>query len=677
MKLQLTNKFLHRVRIHGGEFDSSARAMNRAGEKDTLITYERALEAQADLRKFRGSTIERKHMSTKTTFKRVALVAVAALGLGVLATAPSQATVQASSLTLSSATSTQLTNETSTASAAVATLSFLASDVADTVTVTAYLMSAPAGNTKSPVLQVSDTATSAVVRDAAAGGDALAIGAEVTDQTISVNSRTNAATAVTAKLKVYMNSATVAGTYVVKLVPSVAGGGGVIDTTGVTLTITVSTNPATDTVAASATSIIVAAADTTTATDVAVTASKTSSQSAEVAYIKVGLLNAAGVATTGESYSATIAGPGLLGSNALTSSYTDANLGRAITVQAGHVVAVYPDGSSGVSTITISSAAGKVLATETITFFGAPATITATAAKAVIGVGSGLADVLSVIVKDASGTLVSNLTSFGVVSSDTTKISTVYATAVGAGKYTASTGVYLIPVTSVAAGSANLTVTTNTSSADTTGVSAAPVAVRVGSITPAKVTVTTDKSSYAPGEKAIITVALADATGLDLVSGETYTAIFATGGITSSYTLSGATITGTGVVSYVAGGKTYEVFMPVTEGDVKLSWTTGSTASGTNTGLATANQAVAGSITVAVSSVASAAALDAANEATDAANAATDAALAAADAADAATAAAEDASAAVAALAKSVNTALNNLKKQITALTKLVNKLLK
>jgi hypothetical protein len=84
VKLQLINKFLHRVRIHGGEFDSSARAMNRAGEKDTLITYERALEAQADLRKFRGSTIERKQMSTKTTFKRVALVAVAALGLGVL-----------------------------------------------------------------------------------------------------------------------------------------------------------------------------------------------------------------------------------------------------------------------------------------------------------------------------------------------------------------------------------------------------------------------------------------------------------------------------------------------------------------------------------------------------------------------------------------------------------------
>jgi hypothetical protein len=617
-------------------------------------------------------------MSTKTTFKRVALVAVAALGLGVLATVPSQATVQASSLTLSAATSTQLTNETSTASAAVATLSFLASDLGDTVTVTAYLMSAPAGSTAVPVMQVSDTATSAVVRDDAAGGTPLAIGAEETDQTLSFNARTNAATAVTAKVKVYMNSATVAGAYVVKLVPSVAGGGGVIDTTGVTLTITVSTNPATDTVAASATSIITTAADTSTTTDVAVTASKTASTTTEVAYIKVGLLNAAGVATTGESYTATVSGPGLLGSNALTATYAgDANQGRAITVQAGHVVAVYPDGSSGVSTITISSAAGKVLATEKLTFFGTATKIVTTVKKTVIGGTTSVDDVLSIVVTDDAGTNVSNLTTVNIVSSDVTKIAGAYTSA--SATYSTTTGAYLVPLTPVAAGSANITVTTKASATATTGVDAAAVAVRVGSKTPASVTVTTDKASYAPGEKAVITVALADATALDLVSGETYTAIFATGGITSSYTLGSgsADITGTGVVSYAAAGKTYEVFMPVTEGDVKFSWTTGSVASGAGTGLATANQAVAGSITVSVTSAQSAAAVDAANEATDAANAATDAALAAADAADAATAAAEDASAAVATLAKSVNTALNNLKKQITALTALVNKLLK
>jgi hypothetical protein len=231
-----------------------------------------------------------------------------------------------------------------------------------------------------------------------------------------------------------------------------------------------------------------------------------------------------------------------------------------------------------------------------------------------------------------------------------------------------------VTVNGVAAGSAALTATTKASAAATTGVdAAAAVTVRVGSITPASVSVTTDKTSYAPGEKATITVVLKDADGLTLADHATaYTNIWATGGIVSSYTLGAGSdsITGTSVLDFASQKKDYTVYMPVTEGDVTFKWTTG-------TGLATANQGKEGSLTVAVSSTGTAAALDAANEATDAANAATDAALAAADAADAATAAAEDASAAVAALAKSVNTALNNLKKQITALTKLVNKLLK
>jgi trimeric autotransporter adhesin len=90
--------FLRRVRIHGGEFDSSARAMNRVSEKGSLMTYEKAVLVQAELRIVRGSTNERKHMSTKTTFRRVALVAVAALGLGVLSVAP-QASAAATAVT--------------------------------------------------------------------------------------------------------------------------------------------------------------------------------------------------------------------------------------------------------------------------------------------------------------------------------------------------------------------------------------------------------------------------------------------------------------------------------------------------------------------------------------------------------------------------------------------------
>jgi hypothetical protein len=612
-------------------------------------------------------------MSTKTTFKRVALVAVAALGLGVLASVPSQATVSANSLTLSSATSTQLTDETSTASAAVATLSFLNTNAADTVSVTAYLMSAPAGNTKSPVLQVSETSSAIVATTVARLGTNIEPkGSEITGQVAYVAGSADLAN-VTAKFKVYMNSATVAGTYVVKLVPAVAGGGGVIDTTGVTLTITVSTNPATDKVAASATSILTTAADTTTATDATVTWPKAASTANEAAVIKVGLLNAAGVATVGESYTATIAGPGLLASQTLDSDLEAAAKGRAITVKAGDVVTVYPDGASGVATITISSAAGKVLATETVTFYGDATAATATVVKPIISATSGQNAIL-VNMKDAAGTAVTQATVFYVSSSDTTKISGAY-TATSSITYSSTNGTlgagYLIPLTGVAAGTANITVGTKSSATATTGVDAAAVAVRVGSETPASVTVTTDKASYIPGEKATITVVVKDKDGLALAD-KTYLNIFATGGIVANYTLGAGsdTTTASSVDAFASGVKTFTVYMPITESDVKFTWTTGSN-------LATANQAVEGSLTVNVSSASGAAAIDAANEATDAANAATDAALAAADAADAATAAAEDASAAVAKLAKSVNTALANLKKQITSLTALVNKLLK
>ena len=77
-------KFLRRVRIHGGECGAVARALHH--EVKDLSLY------QADLEKSSRSTIERKSMSTKTTFKRIALVAVASLGLGLFtAVAPATA----------------------------------------------------------------------------------------------------------------------------------------------------------------------------------------------------------------------------------------------------------------------------------------------------------------------------------------------------------------------------------------------------------------------------------------------------------------------------------------------------------------------------------------------------------------------------------------------------------
>jgi len=69
-------KFLRRVRIHGGECGAVARALHHKVKGLSLY--------QADSGKALGSTHERKQMSTKTTLKRIALVAVSALSFGML-----------------------------------------------------------------------------------------------------------------------------------------------------------------------------------------------------------------------------------------------------------------------------------------------------------------------------------------------------------------------------------------------------------------------------------------------------------------------------------------------------------------------------------------------------------------------------------------------------------------
>jgi hypothetical protein len=607
-----------------------------------------------------------------TSIKRIALVAVAALGLGVVSVAPSSAMTFSDSLALSAATSTQLTSETATASSAVATLTFLSSHADDSMSVVATLVSGPAGNTALPYLLLSETtsAEAKVGTDVLTSTDTTGVAAGTVVK-VAPKATTFPVNA-TAKFKVFMNAPTKVGTYVVKITPAVLTGGGTLAGAAQTLTITVTQNAATDTVAASATSFLNAGETNSATADVTVTGSKTASTSAAAGVIKVSLKNANGNAVTAESFTATISGPGLLGSGPFGAGTTldDAVVakGRALTVKNGDVVAVFPDGTSGVATVTIGSAAGVILATETLTFFGDAAKIVTTVKKAVIGGTTEVAGVLSIVVTDAAGVSVSNLTSVNVVSSDATKIAGAY-TAATLGAYSTTTGAYLVPLTPVAAGSANITVTTKASATATTGVSADAVSVRVGSSTPASVSVTTDKSSYAPGEKATISVILKDAAGLVLADGD-YTSIFATGGIVGSYTINGDTTTATSVLGFASGTKDYTVYLPVTEGDVKFSWTTG-------TGLATANQAVAGSVTVSVSSAGTSAAIDAANEASQAASDATDAALAAADAADAATTKAQEAVDAVATLSAQVSKLITALKAQITTLTNLVIKIQK
>jgi flagellin-like hook-associated protein FlgL len=176
---------------------------------------------------------------------------------------------------------------------------------------------------------------------------------------------------------------------------------------------------------------------------------------------------------------------------------------------------------------------------------------------------------------------------------------------------------------------------------------------------------TTNKATYEPGERMIITYKALDASGNKVYDG------VATGTPNASKSVQG--LAGgefvNGELIYGDGASTEFQYAPTVSGPFTLTLVTGTATGATISGTATVGDDAA--------TTAAAAAGDAAAEATDAANAATDAANAAAEAADAATAAAQDAADAVAALSTSVSAMVDALRKQITSLTNLVIKIQK
>ena len=577
------------IRISRGERDASARATH----------------LEAAFEKYSKTTIERKQMSTTTNFKRIALVAVAALGLGVLSSVPSKAVVNSDALTLSAATAAQTTAETVTATNPTVTVSGLVGATADSITIVASLVSGPAGNTALPYLQLTETSTS-VVNETEAVADAynnqyLSFVNPNTTVSVSVKGSTVPA-AISAKFKIFLGTSTtaaptVAGTYVVKITPTVSAGS-TLNATAQTLTITVTAAPALDTAAAAATSTsVISIGDTVTTTngdnaiDDVVYAPKGSTTAANAtirALIKVTQKNAAGLTAASESMTAVVSGPGVIAKATPAASYTATNAGaRALTVKNGDVIAVYSDGTSGISKITFSTAT-TTLATETVNFYGDIASVVATVVNPVIGIGAASATVGNVayantnavyaIAKDAQGfTVCDSGTSLYLTSASTSIVSQSYAsatpTAAASTPYPACA--YKWSLTGVAAGTASLTVGSGSSAAATTNIKATAVSVRVASSSAANVSISFDKATYAPGEAATVSVKAVDADGA-VLAGQYLGSIWAVGGIVSDYALTGDTLTWTEVRSSTATGiATYKVFMPQIDGKVTLTGTTG------------------------------------------------------------------------------------------------------
>jgi trimeric autotransporter adhesin len=562
------------------------------------------------------------------SFKKIALGLAAAMSFGVMSALPTSAAVIAPALTIDSATDTITAGETATA---VVTLSFISETAADTATVLSAIFAQPSGSSKSATLSLLETTTSVVT---------IAAGSLSAD----VNSTVGTPGYVTAKFTVSLVAPTVAGTYEARILTTRPA-------TGPSVAWTVTVKAADVTPSAATTTSILNSGEVTTATaDATVYAPKATSADA-AAVIVVTPKNAAGGAAT-ESILATVSGTGMIGYG--TNATTMTALGRSVVIPTGNHIGVFADGTAGVSTITLTTLTGAVLATEKVTFYGDIASIVATAVKPVIATGSN-ASTIKAVAYDAAGVTVGA----GTLNAFSSDVSVVSDSGTAA---TIVNGEAVFTLTGVKTGGVAVTVKSGT-------VSSAPVATRVEG-TAATVKLSFDKEVYLPGEAATITVQVLDAAGLPL-SGKTHANLFATGGIVPNYAFGSSSdvLTATSVTTDTATAKSYKVFMPLAENVVKISATGG-------TSLPLAGQVVV-TASAEVSNASAKAATKASEEAAKAAQAATDAAIAASKAADAATVQAQAAVDAVAKLSADVSALIASLKKQITALTALVVKIQK
>ena len=725
-------KFPHRVRIHGGECGAVARALHHKAKINSLP----AVSENVLL-----TTNERKSMSTKTNFKRVALGVIAALGFGMLSVAPSSATVSDVAIStptagaatyLSGATSGAVMNDTTTAGSFTVTglLTSAGASTSDTMTVRIYLNSQPATATNGAAVRMSvretttantfvttagTTANGGIVAATfnkfssttfGVGGDAAGLADRHDSVTVGSGydilaggadedaARGTAVGRVGATFNVYLESATsyVAGTYtydVVVTAHSYSGSAWSTTVTTDTVSIVVAASSATTLAAgklpqaSGATAFIGASSG---PTDDEVIRVVSTASTTPVAYIQVKVQNTNGDAGVAEdSLTATVSGPGLVCDGNVCGKSL-----QSIALTAGvDDLTIRADGTAGVATITITSTVAT-FAAKTVTFYAKAAkTITALTNAPVINVGANSSVILASAV-DADGNVWAGTAYIYATSAANALIAG--SETPGSCTFSPTLELHACSVTGKLPGTGTFAVIDASTVALATATSnEVSTRVSTGVATTAKLSF--DKDTYAPGEKAQVRVQVLDGAGLampakTIVAGFTApiesSRPFHTGSATfqESITLAAATSASSNTN---AGHMTYVVYMPLTSGPVTI------TATG-STGLALAGRVdltatatvVNNDPAIAAAQAASEAATDAAAEAIDAANAATDAANLAAEAADAATVAAEEArdaadaaTAAVEELATQVATLMAALKAQITTLANTVAKIAK
>jgi len=639
-------------------------------------------------------------MSTKTSIKRIALVAVAALGFGMVSTVAASAASASVSLVKTSG----LSSVVGTGTLVISTTT----TASDTATASSYTLSGVVANEISSLTVTAGTANILNLKyDAATAATTGVAKAEIGATKIS--SDVIAPVSGDLNMLLPITAPVAAGSYTVKVTYDNSG---TYSATSPSFTFTLVVAAAADFSAALSTSYMGAAGDTSmTATTNAVPRSASKTNGTAIASIEITLKKSDGTTDAqAHTITATVTGSGYVKADATsaTGAAATTRVSTDSTASGTRYVHIGADGTAGTGTVTVTLTNVNTLAVTTLgtwsfSTYGSATKLEVSTTNYTIGRFGGYttgwaadgtrssetksplaptdnhsAPAFIVKATDSSGNPVSLTSSVGaaivpsVISSDTAVVtggtcvldagSTTYGSSTnGVGYYNCS---FTSAANSVSGGKATLTIRTP-NPADTSTYLTTTLAVTLGGkASTGTETLTLDKSTYEPGEGMTVTFKCVDASKNPCADGIASPAVSFNKQTGGTAALTGWYIGGVDS-SDSLGQKT--VFAPAVDGDFKALATAGSLAALTAT--ATVNNTAA--------TTASQSATDAANEATDAANAATDAANAAAEAADAATAAAQDAQAAVAALASQVADLISGIKAQITALTNLVVKIQK
>jgi hypothetical protein len=553
-------------------------------------------------------------MSTKTTFKRIALVTVAALGFGVMSVAPSNAAISGLTSTLSAATTTV---NMGTAATVTQTVGGLFNLNTDTATTTVALTSWPAAATNTSIaamVTVTPTAVDTVTANTATTSNGQV--AQAAAGTVGPNSATfpylgsgRTSWSVTPAA----NGTTTAGTYVYTFTTAVTGNTSVVSTWSVV--VVAPTLAASEAFIAMGTSVPTADGTTLSSTIVSGTATETAVATINVRQwadaAKTVALNAAYTSAVEVS----VTGAGTVGSTSSTSGVRGPVAATAALGASAQTYYLYNDGRTGTATITIKVGT-TTLPAKTYKFVGSLSKLATVASKKNVGVGESMT--LTTTGTDVNG----NATATPVV------------TAVSADATIATVAADGSSVTGVKAGTTTVTLTSGTVTL--------AVPVTVLPLTAPKLAWAFDKDTYEAGEKMTLTI-----TAAGIADGAR--AVFATAPSTN-FTLSGAAPTFVTNPTFDAGVSTVTMYAPATSGKFVLSATVGlsiDSEAALNTAGTTTRTPV--SLTATITNpalIAAQEATDAASEAIDAGNNAKDAADQAIEAADAATIAAQDAAAA-------------------------------